>query len=87
MKLTLSFGVKINFILGLGLAILVGVGVLSWRSIQELVDTGRDESSTLSALAQIEVVSGQTSRTKTVWIDLPPVELEPRLAEVDGVTG
>ena len=58
MKLTLSFGVKINFILGLGLAILVGVGVLSWRSIQELVDTGRDESSTLSALAQIEVVSG-----------------------------
>ena len=26
MKLTLSFGVKINFILGLGLAILVGVG-------------------------------------------------------------
>ena len=58
MKLSLSFGVKINFLLGLGLAILVSVGILAHRSIEELVETGRDESGTLAALTRIEIVSG-----------------------------
>jgi len=69
-------------------------GVLRLRVCSPPVD-GRANAEVVAVLAevlglrprQIEVVSGQTSRTKTVWIALPPVELEPRLAEVDGVTG
>ena len=47
MRVRLSFSVKINFILGLGLAILVAVGTLAYRSIDELVDASRYEGAAL----------------------------------------
>ena len=52
--LQLTFGAKINFILGLGLAILIAVGTLSYRSIDDLVQTGRYESATLADLGGLE---------------------------------
>lgn len=61
---TLSFGVKINFILGLGLAILVGVGSLAYRSIEALVDTSRDEGASLVEAGRIEGLIGALRRTQ-----------------------
>ena len=52
--LQLTFEAKINFILGLGLAILIAVGTLSYRSIGDLVQTGRFESATLADLGGLE---------------------------------
>ena len=54
--LSLSFGVKINFILGLGLAILVAVGSLASRSVESLVEAGRDENESFSELGSLESV-------------------------------
>ena len=56
--LGLTFSLKINFILGLGLAILAGVGLLSYRSINTLVETGRLEGAVIANLGRIEMVLG-----------------------------
>ena len=54
-----SFSVKINFILGLGLAILVAVGTLAYRSIDELVDASRYEGTALIQLGHLEAFIAQ----------------------------
>ncbi len=53
-----SFTVKINFLLFLGLAILLAVGSLAYRSIDVLVDSGRFESDTQSERVKLETVVG-----------------------------
>ena len=58
LQVRLSFDVKINFLLGLGLAILVAVGVLSHRSIDTLVATGRSEGATHATLGLLETFLG-----------------------------
>ena len=58
-----SFDVKINFILGLGLAILVAVGTLAFRSIETLVDTGRTEAQTYARLGRLEAFLGSMRNT------------------------
>lgn len=63
--LQLSFGVKINFILGLGLAILVAVGTLSYRGIDDLVQTGRFESATLADLGALEATIASIKRAES----------------------
>ncbi len=64
-RLKLSFGVKINFILGLGLAILVGVGSLAYRSIETLVDTSRYEGTSLVEVGRLEGLIGALRRTES----------------------
>ena len=49
-----SFGVKINFLLGLGLAVLLAVGVSAYRSIDALMEAGREETLTQARIAQLE---------------------------------
>ncbi len=49
-----SFGVKINFLLGLGLAILLAVGVSAHRSIDALMEAGREETLTQARITQLE---------------------------------
>lgn len=56
--LRLSFGVKINFILGLGLAMLVAVGSLASRSIESLLDAIRYENASFSELSSLESLIG-----------------------------
>ena len=53
-----SFSVKINFLLGLGLAILVAVGSLASRSIESLVEASRFENESFSELGSLESVIG-----------------------------
>lgn len=60
-----SFSVKINFILGLGLAILVAVGTLAYRSIDELVDASRYEGAALVELGRIESFLGEVRRIES----------------------
>ncbi len=57
-RLRPTFNVKIDFLLGLGLAILVAVGVLAHRSIDTLVDTGRSEAGTYVTLGHLETFLG-----------------------------
>ncbi len=49
-----SFGVKINFLLGLGMAILLAVGVNAYRSIDALIEAGREETLTQVRITQLE---------------------------------
>ena len=60
-----SFSVKINFILGLGLAILVAVGTLAYRSIDELVDASRYEGTALIQLGHLEAFIAQVKRIES----------------------
>jgi PAS domain S-box-containing protein len=60
-----SFSVKINFILGLGLAILVAVGTLAYRSIDELVEASRFEGAALVELGRIESFLGEVRRIES----------------------
>ena len=53
-RLRPSFDVKINFILSLGIAILIAVGTLAYRSIETLVETGRSEARTYLGLERLE---------------------------------
>ena len=62
----LRFGVKINVILGLGLALLVAAGVLAYRSIDVLVDAGRLEGERLADLGKFEAVVGSVGRAESV---------------------
>jgi PAS domain S-box-containing protein len=64
-RLRLSFGVQINFILCLGLAILIAVGVLAHRNIDVLVDTGRIEASSIEDLRELERVLGSLGRAES----------------------
>jgi PAS domain S-box-containing protein len=60
-----SFGVKINFILGLGLAIMVAVGSLASRSIESLVEAGGFELETFSEISSLESVIGALRRAES----------------------
>ncbi len=53
-----SFGVKINFLLGLGISILVAVGVLAHRSIENLLETSHTEVSVYAGLGHLEAFLG-----------------------------
>ena len=72
--LRLGFRAQINFILSLGLALLAAVGVFSYRSIDELVSTGRDEGAALADLGRLERVLTETAgQTELVeMIDYEP---------------
>jgi len=59
-----SFSVKINFILGLGLAILIAVAVLAQRSVDEVVETGRTESEILEDVGKLQVFLGNLRRAE-----------------------
>jgi len=63
--LRLSFDVKINFILGLGLAILVAVGSLALRSIDALVEAGRYEIDASSEIGSLETIMGALRRAES----------------------
>ncbi len=65
MRVRLSFSVKINFILGLGLAILVAVGTLAYRSIDELVDASRYEGAALIQIGRLEAFMAQVKRIES----------------------
>jgi signal transduction histidine kinase len=58
LALRFGFRAKIDFILGLGLAILVAVGLYSYRSIDALVQSGRDEGAALAGQAGLEQALG-----------------------------
>ena len=60
-----SFGVKINFILGLGLAILVAVGSLASRSIDALVEASGYQNETFSEISSLESVIGALRRAES----------------------
>jgi PAS domain S-box-containing protein len=60
-----SFSIKINFLLGLGLAILLAVGTLAYRSIDELVDSSRYEGAALAELARLEAFLGRVKRIES----------------------
>jgi PAS domain S-box-containing protein len=66
LRVQLSFDVKINFLLGLGLAILVAVWTLAHRSIDTLVETGRNEAGIYAALEQLEALLGNARDTAAV---------------------
>ena len=53
-----SFGVKINFLLGLGISILVAVGVLAHRSIENLLETSHTEVGAYVGLGHLEAFLG-----------------------------
>ena len=59
-----SFSVKINFILGLGLAILIAVAVLAQRSVDEVVETGRTESEILEDAGKLQAFLGDLRRAE-----------------------
>ncbi len=63
--LRLSFGVKINFILGLGLAILVAVGSIASRSVESLVEASGYESASLAEIGSLDNVIGALRRTES----------------------
>ena len=50
----LTFGVKINFILGFGLALLAAASALAYRSVGILVDSGRLEGAALAEEGRLE---------------------------------
>lgn len=60
-----SFTVKISFLLGLGLTILLAVGVVAYRSIDVLVESARFESNTQSELVKAEMAVGCLYRAET----------------------
>jgi PAS domain S-box-containing protein len=63
--LSLSFSVKINFILGLGLAILIAVGSIALRSVDSLVDASSEENRAFSAISSLERVVGAVRRAES----------------------
>ncbi len=60
-----SFGVQINFILGLGLAILVAVGSIASRSVESLVDASRYENAAFIEMGALEGVIGALRRAES----------------------
>ena len=64
--LHLSFGVKINFILGLGLALLVAVASLASRSVDLLVEAARYENDSFANLNRLEHLTGVLSRAESL---------------------
>ena len=60
-----SFRIKINFLICLGLAVLLAVGILAERSIDELVETGRFEGAALSDLGTMEATVGMLKRAES----------------------
>ncbi|HKW38632.1 MAG TPA: ATP-binding protein [Burkholderiales bacterium] len=60
----MSFGVKINVILGLGLAVVALVEVFAYRSIDVLVSTERLEGKVLADLGHLESVIGSVLRAE-----------------------
>lgn len=63
--LRLSFGVKINFILGLGLAILVAVGSIATRSVESLVEASGYQGASLAEIGSLDNVIGALRRTES----------------------
>jgi len=63
--LRLSFGVKINFILGLGLAILVAVGSIATRSVESLVEASGYEGGALAEIGSLDNVIAALRRTES----------------------
>lgn len=61
-----SFTVKINFLLGLGLSILLAVGAVAYRSIDVLVESGRFESETQSEQAKLEAIISVMRRAESL---------------------
>jgi PAS domain S-box-containing protein len=59
-----SFGVKINVILGLGLAVVALVQIFAYRSIDVLVSAGRLEGKVLADLGRLEAVIGGVLRAE-----------------------
>lgn len=60
-----GFRVQINFLICLGLAVLVAVGILAQRSIDELVETGRFEGAAMSDLGMMEAAVGLLRRAES----------------------
>jgi len=61
-----SFAVKINFLLGLGLAILLAVGTVAYRSIDVLVESGRFESDTQAEQVKLELTVSAMRRAESL---------------------
>ena len=75
-----SFRIQINFLICLGLAILVAVGILAQRSIDELVETGRFEGAALSDLGMMEATVGLLRRAESAQRKYLITGVEPDLA-------